>query len=238
MSASSVIKYLLGFFKLESPSILGTVRFRLALVMFLTLAKFDTGSSRLGFACSSEADDGLTRRCFSKYSADMSLFLHPKTFMWMTAWALFAWWNAINLYSDRHLQKIRGETGNSERKQQLCYELWKNFLLQVGFEALAISLILTFFYSTQEISLPETYKCSLRNASEEIVLTCEDMHHWDKSNLNFVFFGGMIVLTVLCIAILFHAMCNKEHFIKDLLNLNTKDKKAGKEMLEFFMPNH
>ena len=49
---------------------------------------------------------------------------------------IFVWRTSINLYSDKHLDKIRRKIGNSERKQ-LCYELWMNFLLHVCCEALS-----------------------------------------------------------------------------------------------------
>ena len=232
MNIITVMDYLLGLFRLESQSIIGSVRFLLTWVMFpILLAKLDTGSGRLDFFCSSEADDGITQQCFSKYSADMSSFLHPNTFAWMTAVALVVLWSSIILYSSKHLKKIRRKTDLSEKKQ-LCHELWKKSLLHVCCEALVIILILIFFYCTQEISLPETYNCSVWNASKEIIQTCEDVRHWDKSKLNCSYVFMMAFLVVLCIVTIFDTLCHKECFIKDLLDLNTNKNEAGKEMLE------
>ena len=86
----------------------------------------------------------------------------------MTAVALVVLWSSIILYSSKHLKKVRRKTDLSEKKQ-LCHELWKKSLLHVCCEALVIILILIFFYCTQEISLPETYNCSVWNASKEII---------------------------------------------------------------------
>ncbi|XP_074634339.1 uncharacterized protein LOC141892909 [Acropora palmata] len=191
----------------------------------ILLAKLYTGSGRLGFACSSEADDRITRQCFSKYSADMSSFLHPNTIAWMTAVALVVLWSSIILYSSKHLKKIRRKTDLSEKKQ-LCHELWKKSLLHVCCEALVIILILIFFYCTQEISLPETYNCSVWNASKEIIQTCEDVRHWDKSKLNCSYVFMMAFLVVLCIVTIFDTLCHNERFIKDLLDLNTNENEA------------
>ena len=232
MNINTVVDYLLSLFKLESQSVFGGVRFVLTWLMFpILLVKLDTGSGRQGFSCSSEADDGITRQCFSKYSADMSSFLHPNTFAWMTAVTLVVLWSSIILYSSKHLKKVRRKTDFSE-KQQLCHELWKKSLLHVCCEALVIILILIFFYYTQEISLPETYNCSVWNASKEIIQTCEDVHHREKSKLNWVYVFMMVFLIVLCIVTIFHALCHKERFINDLLDLNTNENEAGKEMLE------
>ena len=225
-----MMKYLLSFCTLESQFIVGNVRFGLTIFAFVVLVNFDTGSGRLAFACGSEANDELKRRCFSKYSADMSSFLHPYTFVLMTAGVLFVLWNLILVYSSKHLQKIRRKTDDIERKQ-LCHELWKKSLLHVCCEALVIILILIFFYCTQEISLPETYNCSVWNASQEIIQTCEDVHHREKSKLNCAYVFVMASLLVLCIVTIFDTMYNKECFIKDLLDLNTKDNEAGKKML-------
>ena len=238
MNISTVMDFLLGLFRLEFQSIFGSVRFLLTWVMFpILLAKLDTGSGRLGFACSSEADERVTRQCFSKYSADMSSFLHPNTIACMTAVTLFVLWSFIMLYSSKHLKKIRRKTDLSEKKQ-LCHELWKKSLLHVCCEALVIILILIFFHCTQEISLPETYNCSVWNASKEIIQTCEDVHHWDKSKLNCYYVFMMASLLVLCIATIFDTMYNKECYLKELLDLNTNENEAGKKKLEILMFNH
>ena len=232
MNISTVMDYLLSLFKLESQSVFGGVRFVLTWLMFLILlAKLDTGSGRQGFSCSSEADNGITRQCFSKYSADMSSFLHPNTFAWMTGLTLVFLWSFILLYSSKQLKKIRRKTDLSEKKQ-LCHDLWKKSLLHVCLETVVIILILIFFYCTQEISLPETYNCTVGNASKEIIETCEDVHHREKTKLNCAYVFMMVFLMVLCIVTIFHTLCHKERFIKDLLDLNTNENEAGKEMLE------
>ena len=222
-----MVKYLLSFRPFESQSIVGSVRLGLTIFTFLVLVNLDTGNGRLDFTChGSEANDELKRQCFSKYSADMSSLVLPKTFVLIIGGALFVLWISIIGYSHKHLEKIRGKTDNILRKQ-LCHELWDKSLLHVCFEFALVIIALIFFFCTQEISLPETYNCTVGNGSKEIVLTCEDLHHWGKSKLNYTFISMMLALAVLCI---FDAMRKKEHFIKDLLNLNTKKKEVGKEM--------
>ena len=236
MSASAVMKYLLSFWTLESQSMIGNVRFGLTIFMFLVLVNFDTGSGRLAFACGSEDNDELKRQCYSKYSADTSSFFLPYTFVLMTAGVLFFLWNLMLAYSSKHLKKIRRKADDIGRKQ-LCDELWGKSLLHVYSELALVIFALILFFCTQEITLPETYNCTVWNASKETVLTCKDVHHWSKSKLNYTIILVMAVLVVLCIATIFDAMCNKECFIKDLLDLNTKEIEAGKELLEVLMPN-
>lgn len=228
MSANVVMKYLLSLWRSESQSYCGNVRFGLTILMFLVLVNFDTGSGRLAFACGSEANDELKRRCFSNYSADMSSFFFANTFVWMTAGALIVQWVLITVYSSKHLQKIRGNTNDTELRKQLCRELWEKSLLHVCSELALVITSLIFFFCTQKISLPETYNCTVWNASKETVLICEDMHHWNKSRLNYAYVITMAVLVLLCIVTIFDAIHNKEHFIKNLLDLKyTKEKEAG-----------
>ena len=223
-----MMKYLLSLWKLESQSSIGNVRFGLTIIMFFVLVNFDTGSGRVAFACGSEANDELNRRCFSNYSADMSSFFFANTFVWMTAGALIVLWVLIAVYSSKHLQKIRGNTNDTELRKQLCRELWEKSLLHVCSELVLVIPSLIFFCCTQKISLPETYNCTVWNASKKIVLTCEDMHHWNKSRLNWAYVFMMAGLVLLCIVTIIDAMHNKEHFIKDLLKLKyTKEKEAG-----------
>ena len=229
------MKYLLSFCTLETQSFVGNIRFGLTSVTFLFLVNLDPDSGALAFACGSEANDDLKRRCFSKYSAAMSSFMHPNTFVWMTAMALFVLWVLILVYSSKHLQKIRRKTNDTER-EQLCHELWEKSLLHVCCELAVAITILICFFCTQQIGLPETYNCTLRNASKEIVLTCEDGNYWDKSKLNYIFIAVMLGLVLLCILTIYDTVCNKEHFIKDLIDLNTKENEAGKELLEVLMP--
>ena len=232
-----MVKYLLSFRPFESQSIVGSVRLGLTIFTFLVLVNLDTGNGRLDFTChGSEANDELKRQCFSKYSADMSSFFLPYTFVLMTAGVLFFLWNIILAYSSKHLKKIRRKADDIGRKQ-LCHELWEKSLLHVYGELALVIFALILFFCTQEITLPETYNCTLWNASKETVLTCEDVHHWGKSKLNYTIIFVMAVLVVFCIATIVDALCNKECFIKDLLDLNTKENEAGKELLEVLMPN-
>lgn len=222
-----MMEYLIGIFKLEAQSSYGGVRFLFTLVAFPTLwAKFDTWSGRQGFTC--PKDDNGTAPCFSKYSADMSLFCYPKSIVLFTAVAQFILWGLMSCYSYRQLKKIRKTTDFNE-KEQLCHELWMTCLRHVRCELVVDILILIFFCCTQKISLPETYNCPQGN---ETVLSCEDEHHRDKSQLNYSFIFVMALLTVLCVAAIFDTKSKKECFIKDLLVLNTKENVSGKEMLE------
>ena len=62
-------------------------------------------------------------------------------------------------------------------------------------------------------------------------MTCRDVHHWYKANLNIVIIGGMALILLLCIWTICDAICKKEQFIKDLVDLTTVNEE-GKQKLE------
>ena len=72
----------------------------------------------------------------------------------------------------------------------------------------------------------------------ELVTTCIDVHHWDKSLFNIFFIVWLDNILLLCLAIACQVMCNRENFIKELKGLRTPVNEAGKERLEILIPNH
>jgi len=116
----------------------------------------------------------------------------------------------VIIYSSMNRLKIRKKTVCS-KKEHLWYKFWEKYLLDVWFEAAVIAYSLVLFCHT----------CTLRNTSVEIVLTRRDIHHWYKSNLNIVIIGGMTLSWLLCMWTICYAICKKEEFIKDLVDLTT-----------------
>lgn len=130
---------------------------------------------------------------------------------WTIFWScFFAFYRALSHDSSKLYPKIREKTVCS-KKEHLCYKFWKKYLRDVCYEAELIALSLVLFL----------YTCTLRNTSVEIVLTRRDVHHWEKENLNIVIIGGMTHSWLLCMWTICHAICKKEEFIKNLVDLTT-----------------
>ena len=210
------------------PTTIGGVRFVFSLFFLFALTQHGViaDNGRLGFICHPETNDVHEEECFSHYSDEMNPFMRLYHFLLVTAFILVPLWTAMIQYSSIHLPKITRATDSNE-KECLCLEFWKMFLLHVVSEAVALSVILGFFCYTQKIHVPKTYNYTLIAP----VTTCRDLYHQDKSVLNIFFIGGILFILFLCIATVYQAVCSKENFIKELLVLNTRENKAGKERL-------
>lgn len=234
MSFTTPVDHLISLFQVEAQPVIGGVRFLLSLIMFLVLASLDkiADNGRLDFRCHPEINDALMQECLSRFPEERRSFIDPYFFVRITAGTLFVLWSAINLYSSKHLPKIRRKTVYRER-EHLCHEFWTKFLLHVCCEAVVIAILLVLFCCTQKMYFTENAynNCTIRNASVEIVVTCRDVHHWDKANLNIFIIGGMALILLLCIWAICYAICKKEEFIKDLVNLTTENEE-GKEKLK------
>ena len=238
MNFTTALVPLLGLFQVEAQPVIGLVRFRLSLIIVLASLHQTADNERLDFTCHPETNDVLTQECLSRYSAEMRSFIYPYFLVRVTAGALFVLWSAISLYSSKHLPKIRKKTIYSQ-KEHLCREFWGKFFLHVCCEAVVIFVLLVLFCYTQKMYFTEnSYNCTVRNASLEIVLTCRDDHHRNKSNTNIVIIGGMAFILFLCLWAIFDGMYKKENFIKELVDLNTTENEKGKGKLEILMPNH
>lgn len=212
---------------LSVKPIIGNVRFGFSFfwIMFAILASpYKTvNNDRLDFTCYPETNDVLTQECFSRYSGEMRSFIYPYFLVQITAGALFVLWSSLSLNSSKYLRKIRKKTIYSE-KERLCHEFWGKLLLHVCCEAVVIAVLLVLFGYTQKMSLSEdSYSCTLRNALVEIVVTCRDLHHWQKAYLNNFIIMSMALSLLLCMWTICHATCIKEEFIKDLVDLTTGD---------------
>ena len=214
---------------LKGQPTIGCVRLIFSLLFICALPQRDMGpdSGRLDFICHPETNDVHKELCFSHYSAEMSPLMQPYFFLLVTACALVVLWTIMIQYSYMHLPKIGRVKVLSER-EHLCHEFWKMFLLHVGSEAVVLSVILGLFCYTQKIYFAETYNCALMIAP---MMTCRDLHHRVKSILNILFIGGMALILLSCIVTVYHAVSNKENFIKELLVLSTTENGAGKESL-------
>ncbi|XP_015761088.1 PREDICTED: uncharacterized protein LOC107340256 [Acropora digitifera] len=215
---------LLRFFQAEAQPIIGNVRFSFFWIIFAVLASpYKTvNNDRLDFTCYPETNDVLTQECFSRYSAEMRSFIYPYFLVQITAGALFVLWSSLSLNSSKYLQKVRKKTIYSE-KEHLCHEFWGKLLLHVCCEAVVIAVLLVLFFYTQKMYFSEdSYDCTLRNALVDVV-TCRDLHHWQKAYLNNFIIMWMALSLLLCMWTICHATCKKEEFIKDLVDLTTGD---------------
>ena len=170
--------------------------------MFLVSARLYTtvDNERLDVTCYPE----------TRYSAEMRSFMDTIFLGIVATGVLFALCSAISHYSSKHHRKIRKKTVCG-KKEHLCYKFWKKYPLDVCCEAAVIALSLALFL----------YTCLLKNTSVEIVLTRRDVHHWEKENLNIVIIGGMTLSWLLCMWTICYAICKKEEFIKNLVDLTT-----------------
>ena len=231
MNFTTALVHLLGLFQVEAQPVIGLVRFRLSLIIVLASLHQTADNGRLDFACHPETNVVLTQECLSRYSAEMRSFIYPFFLVRITAGALFVLWSAVSFYSSKNVPKIRKKTIYSE-KEHLCHEFWWKFLLHVCCEAVVIAVSLVLFCYNQKMYFSEdSYNCTLRNASVEIVVRCRDIHHWEKANLNIFIIGGMALILLLCISTICYAICKKKEFIKDLVNLTTGNEE-GKEKLK------
>ncbi|XP_044180798.1 uncharacterized protein LOC114951539 [Acropora millepora] len=232
-SFTTGVVYLRGLFRWEVRPVTGNVRFLLFTIMILVLAiLYDTvNNGRLDFRCHPEINDALMQECLSRYYAEMRSFIDPYFMVRITAVALFVLWSAINLYSTALLRKMRKKTIYG-KERRLFHKIRKKFLLHLCCGAVVIAVSLALFCYAQKVYFSEDrYKCTLRNASVEIVVTCRDIHHWDKANLNIFIIGGMALILLLCIWAICYAICKKEEFIKDLVDF-AKGNEEGREKIE------
>ena len=233
MIFTTAVDHLLGLFQVEAQPVIGGVRFLLALIMFSLLASlYETvNNGWLDFRCYPETNDVLTQECHSRYSAEMISLIDPNLLVIITTGTLLVLWGAIGHYSSKNLQKIKKAI--SSKKEHLCQEFWVRFLLHICFEAVVIAGLSVFFcYTHTQMYLKENaYNCTLTNASAEIVVMCRDIRHRDKANLNIAIIGVMALILLSCIWTICSAICKKEEFIKDLVDLTTGNEE-GREKLE------
>ncbi|XP_067045206.1 uncharacterized protein [Acropora muricata] len=229
MNFTTALVHLLGLFQVEAQPVIGLVRFRMSLIILLASLHQTADNGRLDFTCHPETNNVLTQECLSRYSAEMRSFIHPYFLVRITAGALFALWSAVSFYSSKNVPKIRKNAIYSE-KEHLCHEFWGKFLLHVCCEAVVIAALLVLFCYTQKMYFSEdSYNCTLRNASVEIVVTCRDIHHWEKAHLNIFIIGGMAFILLLCISTICYAIFRKKEFIKDLVDLTKGNEEGGEK---------
>ena len=224
MSLTTAGDFLHHLFQAEAQSVVGCVRFLVSLIMFLVLPRLDltANNGRLEIKCHPETNNALTQECLSRYSAETRSFISPHFWVQITASLLFVLWSAIIFYSAKQLPKIKRTTVYSE-KEHLCREFWKKFFLHVCCEAVVIAVSLANLCYTQKKYLTEyIFHCHVKND-----VTCSIKHHWDKENPITVTIAGMSLIWVLCMLTIYDAICNKEAFIKDLVNSSTGKEDEG-----------
>ena len=218
MSLTTAVDFLLPLFQREGQSIAGCVRFFVFLIMLLVLPSLDltADNRKLDIKCHPETNDSLTQECLSLYSAETRSSFRPHILAWITATLVLVLWGTIILFSAKQLPKIKGMTVY-RKKEPLCRKFWNKCFLHVCSEAVVVAVSLGYLCYTQKMYLTEnTFYCRLKND-----VTCGIEHHRDIENPIIIIIGGMSTILLFCMLTICDAICNKEAFIKDLVNSST-----------------
>ena len=228
MSLTTAVDFLLRLFQEEGQSIAGCLRFLVFLIMLLVLPSVDltADNRKLDIRCHPETNDSLTQECLLLYSAETRSLISPHFLVWITASLVSVLWSTITFFSAKQLPKIKGMTDH-RKKEPLCREFWNKCFLHVCSEAVVVAVSLAYLCYTQKMYLTEnTFDCHLKND-----VTCSIEHHRDIENPTIIIIGGMSTILLFCVLTICDAICNKEAFIKDLVNSST-GKEEGSERLE------
>ena len=218
MRCTALVDFLFHLCQVKSQSIAGRLRFLVSLIMLLVLPSLDltADDGMLDIKCHPKANDVVIQDCLSLYSAETRPFISSHFLVWITASLLIVLWNAIIFYNAKELPKIKRTIVYSE-KEALCCKFWKKFFLHVCCEAVVVAVSLAYLCYTQKMYLTEnTFNCHLKND-----VTCNIEPHWDIENPIIIIIGGMSTILVFCMLTICDAICNKEAFIKDLVNSST-----------------
>jgi len=83
------------------------------------------------------------------------------------------------------------------------------------------------FCGFQTLHLPVVYVCSHRNTTQiptsQVNITCNDLHHRQKSRLNIGILTIMAMSIVLCIVSIIHLFFTRDDFLKQLLGDQESD---------------
>lgn len=227
MSLMTAVDFLLRLFQEEGQSIAGCIRFFVFLIMLLVLPSLDlTADNRKpAIKCHPETNDSLTQECLSLYSAETRSLISPHILAWITASLVLVLWGTLIFFSAKQLPKIKEMTVH-RKKEPLCREFWNKCFLHVCSEAVVVAVSLSYLFYTQKMYLTEnTFDCDLKND-----VKCSIEHHRDIENPIIIIIGGMSTNLLFCMLTICDAICNKEAFIKDLLNSSTGKEECSERL--------
>ena len=210
----------------KSQTVCGAVDFVLFLVSWPTiigLLKDFLDKDRLTFNCIPKPSDVIKQLCYGDYISSVSPLLIPLDFAYITCGILGFSWVSFILYSAFALWRIKKAEKEQQQHLKECRArrfMW-SFLFHVCIQLVVLVVMMGLFCSFQTIHLPVVYKCSQRNNTQiptnQVKMTCNDLHHRQKSNLNIGVITIMAISIVLCLFSIIHLYLTRQNFLQQLL---------------------
>ena len=216
---------------LKSQTVCGAVHHVLFLVSWpaiISLLKGFLDKDRDTFNCIPEPSDVTKQLCYGDYISTVSPLLIPLNFAYITTGILGFFWVVFVLYSVFALRQIKGEQSHQTKECLSKRFMWK-FLFHVCIQLAVLGVMMGLFCGFQTLHLPVVYICSQRNTTmtqiptNQVNMTCNDLHHRQKSKLNIGVVAIMAISIVLCIASIIHLFLTRKDFLKQLLGDQESD---------------
>ena len=216
---------------LRSQTVCGAVHFVLFLVSWPTIISFlkdFLDKDRLTFNCEPKPSDVTRQLCYGDYISSVSPLLIPFNLACITTGILGFFWIVFVLYSIFALKQIKGEQSPQTKECLSKRFMWK-FLFHVCIQLAVLGVMMGLFCGFQTLHLPVVYICSQRNITmtqiptNQVNMTCNDLHHRQKSKLNIGVVTIMAISIVLCIVSIIHLLLTRKDFLKQLLGEQESD---------------
>ena len=216
---------------LRSQTVCGAVHFVLFLVSWPTIIGFlkdFLDKDRLTFNCEPKPSDVTRQLCYGDYISTVSPLLIPFNLACITTGILGFFWIVFTLYSIFALRQIKGEQSHQTKKCLSKRFMW-TFLFHVCIQLAVLVVMMSLFCGFQTLHLPVVYICSQRNITmtqiptNQVNMTCNDLHHRQKSKLNIGVVTIMAISIVLCIVSIIHLLLTRKDFLKQLLGEQESD---------------
>ena len=213
---------------LKSQTVCGAVHFLLFLFSWPTIIGLLNslhGTDRLNFNCDPKPRDVTRQQCYNDYISTVSPLFIPLNFALIICGILGFFWVFFILYSVSALRGIKKERNSNKKKCLTNRYMWR-FLFHVCIQ-LAVLCVMGLFRGFQTLHLPEVYMCSQGNTTQiptnQVNMTCNDLHHRQKSRLNIGVVAIMAISIVLCIVSIIHLLLTRKDFLQQLLGDQESD---------------
>ena len=210
---------------LRSQTVCGAVHFVLFLVSWPTIIGFlkdFLDKDRLTFNCEPKPSDVTRQLCYGDYISTVSPLLIPFNLACITTGILGFFWIVFTLYSIFALRQIKGEQSHQTKKCLSKRFMW-TFLFHVCIQLAVLVVMMSLFCGFQTLRLPVVYICSQGNTmvtqipTNQVNMTCNDLHHRQKSKLNIGVITIMAISIVLCVVSIIHLFLTRKNFLNQLL---------------------
>ena len=181
---------------------------------------------RLQFNCMPEVIKFKTQRCYNNYTSAMSPLLTPLSFAGITFGVSGCGWLFVTLLGAINLRRIHKET-NIERKKKLEKLFLRVFIFHICGQIVLLVVMIGLFLRYQKLKYPAEYSCFSANTT----LTCSDLRHKEKSNINFAIIVVFSVSILFCLMSIIHVAKSKDVKLSNLLigNIEEDHNKEKKE---------